>query len=289
MTNLLSMKAVRHWACLGGALLAANLCFAQPDPLPNTPDGLPLDDFTERSVVAERQTLRYQPVREADILWEKRLWRVLDVREKMNQPFVAPESPLFKVVAEAALEGELRVYSTEDDQFRKVLDPESVRAMLFSVDTIYRPNLDTGEEEVVVVQNERSWEDVKRFRIKEAWYFDTRTSSLKVRILGIAPLLDVVDENGDFKFEVPLFWLHYPSARSFLAQHKAITHGGNAAATTTWEDIFEMRHFASVVIKENNVQDLRLQDMFGSGRELVLQGERIEAALFNREHDLWSW
>jgi hypothetical protein len=34
-------------------------------------DPIPLDDITERSVVKERQPLAYQPIREADILWEK--------------------------------------------------------------------------------------------------------------------------------------------------------------------------------------------------------------------------
>ena len=287
MTKLLSMKAVRVWACLGGALLATQLSFAQTDPSPLS-SATPLDDFTEREVVQDHQVLAHQPVREADILWEKRLWRIIDVREKMNQPFVAPESPLFKILSEAAMSGDLQVYSTQDDHFSKPLSAESVRAMLFRTDTIFRVNIDTGIDEMVVVQNERDWESVKRFRIKEAWYFDSKTATLQVRILGIAPLMDVTDENGDFKFEMPLFWVHYPSARPLLAHCKAVTHGGNYAATTTWEDIFEMRHFASCVTKENNVNDLRLQDMF-SGADMVMHGEQIVAEMFNREHDLWNW
>ena len=85
MTKLLSLKAVRVWACLGGALLATQLSFAQTDPSPLS-SATPLDDFTEREVVQGHQVLAHQPVREADILWEKRLWRIIDVREKMNQP-----------------------------------------------------------------------------------------------------------------------------------------------------------------------------------------------------------
>lgn len=287
MTNLLSMKAVRVWTCLGGALLATPFLFAQTDPEPVS-SSLPLDDFTTREIVQERRTLSHQSIREADILWEKRIWRILDVREKMNQPFVAPESPLFQIVSDAAIAGDLTVYSTQDDHFTQPLAPEAVRAMLYRRDTIYRPNIDTGIDELVVVENVRDWESVKRFRIKEAWFFDTKTSTLQVRILGIAPLMDVTDENGDFRFEMPLFWVHYPSARNLLAQNKAVTHGGNYAATTTWEDIFEMRYFASFVTKENSVSDLPIQSMF-SGADMVMRGEQIEAELFNREHDLWSW
>jgi len=232
--------------------------------------------------------LAYQPIREADILWEKRLWRIIDVREKMNHPFIAPESPLFTILSTAALAGDLPVYSTEDDRFTKRLRPDEVSAQLYKIDTIVRYDVVTGEEEIKIVRNEVDWENVKRFRIKESWFFDALTGSLRVRILGIAPLIDILDENGDFRMEQPMFWVYYPGARELLAKHKVVTPGGNYATTLSWEDWLEMRHFASIVMKENNVLDLRLEHML-SGRDLVLQAERIEDELFNREHDLWSW
>src|SRR5690349_5333129 len=119
MTNLLSVRAVRILGCFAGGLLLAGTIRAQA---PETSSFIPLDDITERTVVADHRTLPYQPIREADILWERRLWRLVDVREKMNQSFTAPESPLFKIIFEAALAGELPVYSTENDRFTKRLD-----------------------------------------------------------------------------------------------------------------------------------------------------------------------
>lgn len=287
MTNLLSPRAARLMGCLGGAmLLSLNFAFAQdPEPI-ESPQ--PLDDITERDVMKDRVTLPYQPLREADILWERRIWRVVDVREKMNLPFSAPESPLFKVLSDAALAGELNVYSTEDDKFSKRLSPSDIRSMLYRRDTIIIFEPEHYTEEVKVVENETNWEDVKRFRIKESWFFDTKTSTLRSRILGIAPIIDVKDENGNFKYEMPLFWVYYPSARTLLAQHKAITHGENYSATTTWEDIFEKRYFASYITKENNVQDLRLQDMY-SGLDLLMESDKIKNELFAREHDMWSY
>ena len=285
MTNLLSVRAVRLLGCLAGGLLLATMASAQD---PETSSLTPLDDITERTVVTDHRVLPYQPIREADILWEKRLWRLVDVREKMNQSFTAPESPLFKIIFEAALAGELPVYSTENDHFTKRLAIGNIQNMLFKTDTIVVFDVITGEEKVQVVQNEVSWEDVKRFRIKESWFFDAKTSTLRSQILGIAPLLKVRDENGDFKLEMPLFWVHYPSSRELLAKHKAITHSDNWANTTTWEDIFEMRHFASTIVKENNVQDLRLQDMY-TGLDMVMHAEKLEDGLFNLEHDMWTW
>lgn len=283
-----SLRAARRMGCLGSALLAAHFLFAQtPEPVEALP-APPLDDITQRAVIAEQRVLPYQPIREADIFWEKRLWRVIDTREKMNLPFVSPESPLFQILAEAALYGDLPVYSTENDRFTKPLNADDIRQMLFHTETILNIDVETGEDKVEVVESTINWEDVKRFRLKESWFFDANTGTLRVRILGIAPLVDVKDENGDFRYEKPLFWVHYPTARAVLAHHKAVTPGGNYSTTTTWEDVFEMRHFASMVVKENNIYDRRLQDYL-TGTDIVMQAERIEDALFNHEQDMWSW
>ena len=195
---------------------------------------------------------------------------------------------MFTVFTEAALAGDLTLYSTDDDRFSKPLSADALRSLLYRRDTIPIWDMEAETETIKVVENELNWEDVRRFRLKESWYFDVNTGSLKVRILGIAPLIDVKNEDGDFLYEKPLFWVHYPSARALLAGRKAVTNGGNYASTTSWEDLFEMRHFASFVTKENNIHDRRLQDYL-AGADLLLQSERIEDELFNREHDLWSW
>jgi gliding motility associated protien GldN len=287
--------ALMHGACL--LLFVAMATFnttnllAQPveeaTEIETTEIAEPVDDFVTRQVVTEKKTLQYAPIREADILWEKRIWRVIDTREKMNLPFVAPESPLFTLLRDAVLTGEMSAYSTEDDKFTKRLDKNDIKNVLFEIDTITTINMDTGEEEVQIVQSELNWEDVKRFRIKEAWFFDKNLGTLRHRILGIAPMIDVKNDNGDFMFERPLFWVNYPTSRNVLAQHKAIATD-NVAATITWEDLFETRHFASYISKESNVYDRRLQDYL-AGTDLLMESQKIEDELFNKEHDLWSW
>lgn len=295
MTTLLSIRAVRAMGCLCGVLLAANFAFAQlPDPVPASSDyplfanDAPLDDITERTVISDRRVLQYAPIRESDIMWEKRLWRVIDTREKMNLSFVSPVSPLFTILSEAATNGDLTVYSTENDHFTKPLSSEDVRAMLYKRDTIVVFDPDTYEEQVTVVENQLNWEDVRRFRLKEVWFFDTRTSTLRVRILGIAPMVDVKDDQGNFRFEKPLFWVYYPSARKLLAGKKAVIPNGNIASTISWEDLLEMRYFSSYIIKEDNVLDRRLEDYL-SGVDLLLKSQQIEDELFNREQDMWSY
>lgn len=247
----------------------------------------PLDDIVEKSTILEKQVLPYDHIREADIFWQKRIWRVIDIREKMNLPFAYPERPFFTILMEAAENAEITAYSAEDDKFTAPLDPDEVASMGASVDTITTFDPETYEEKTQIVRNELNHEDVKRFRVKEIWFFDEETSTMQVRILGIAPLLDVRDDEGNFKYELPLFWVYYPDIRELLARERAFVNG-NDASPLTWEDIMEMRFFSSYIYKESNVYDRRLQEYL-SGVDLLLEGQRIKDEIFNFEQDLWSY
>ena len=273
--------------CLNPAMVQAqnpsNILTESSDPAGEKP----LDDIVEKRLTLEHRVLPYDPVREADIFWEKRIWRVIDVREKMNKPFAYPERPFFSILMESAINGDITVYSTEDDKFTMPLTPGEVASKGASIDTVITFDPETYEEQIQVVRNELNPEDVKRFRIKEIWFFDEESSTLQVRILGIAPMIDVTDENGNFLYEQPMFWVYYPEAREILARERAF-NVGNDASPMTWEDLMEMRFFASYIYKESNVYDRRLQDYL-SGVDLLLEAENIRQEIFNFEHDLWSY
>ena len=247
----------------------------------------PLDDIVERRIIKDRQVLAYPPLREADIFWEKRVWRVIDVREKMNQTFVYPKGPLFTVLRDAAIDEDITLYSTENDNFSIPLDAAGVRGLFFHRDTVERVDPVTYEIEQVIIENEVNFEDVKRFRIKETWFFDENYGTLRVRILGIAPMIDVTDEHGNFRFEKPMFWVYYSECREVFAR-QTVFNPRNDTSPVSWEDLFEMRYFASHIYKESNVNDLQLRHYY-SGVDRLLEAEKIKQEIFNFEHDLWSY
>ncbi len=156
-----------------------------------------------------------------------------------------------------------------------------------STDTVVTFDPVTYEEKIQVVTNELNPEDIKRFRIKEIWFFDEESSTLQVRILGIAPLKDEFDENGNYLYELPMFWVYYPDARKVLAREEVFAYG-NDTALRTWEDVFESRFFSSYIYKESNVFDRRLQDYL-TGNDLLMEADKIKMEIFNFEHDLWEY
>lgn len=247
----------------------------------------PIDGIVEKTTLQDRRVLPYPQLREADILWEKRIWRQIDTRHKINLPFRYPGYSFFEIIRDGILEGALTAYSAENDQFTNPISKNEVQKMLSKVDTATIIDPITYEETIVEVFDDINPEDIVHYRVKEVWFFDTRHSRLGVRILGIAPIQEVRDEFGEVAYRKPMFWIYYPHAREYLAQQQ-VFNPLNDASVMSWEDHLEMRFFDSHIIKESNVHDRRLEDYL-SGTDLLREGQKIEDAIFNYESDLWSW
>lgn len=247
----------------------------------------PLDGVVDETNIGQKRVLAYPPVREADILWKKRVWRVIDTREKMNLPFRYPKMPFFSILVNEIENGKIKAYSSENDEFKLSLNADDLREMLYKRDTVYLIDPTDYTESMQVVENNINPEDIVRYRMKEVWYFDSRTSTLKVRILGIAPILDVLDEFGNLKYSKPLFWIYYPDCREALATYK-VFNPYTDSSVMSWEDHLEMRFFSSYIYKESNVHDRRLQDYL-SGEDRLLEAEKIKQSIFNIEQDMWSY
>lgn len=250
-----------------------------------------IDDIVSKRLVAENKVLNYEPVREADIAWEKRIWRLVDTREKMNLPWRAEEQPFFNILKDLIQNGDITVFG--DEKFTTPLAYEEVEKKLVSVDTTTTFDPDTYEEKVVVTKNTKDWRNVYQFRVKEIWFFDKEASVLKNRIIGFAPIFAEVQEGLDRPLVYPLFWVYYPEARVPLSKFKVISDN-NDQAPMTWTDLLDNRYFSSIIYKRSNVLNYRVEDFYDAndemfGMDVLFEGEKIRQELFNFEQDLWEY
>lgn len=141
---------------------------------------------------------------------------------------------------------------------------------------------------MVTTRDEFDARTIVQYKIKEVWVFDKEASALKVRILGIAPMVSRMNDDGSLRASIPLFWVYYPDLRPVLAKFD-VYNQNNDAASMSWEDLFEMRFFSSFVIKENNAYNREIKDYIKDGTMRLLEGQSIKDKIFNKEQDLWQY
>lgn len=254
-----------------------------------------IDGVTRKTLMNDRMVLEYPHINEGDVFWSTYIWGVIDVREKINQPFVYPTAPFFQLMVEGIQEGAIQPYMGDSDDFEEEMDMKAVNDILFQQDTVFVTNPETFEQEAQVVHNDIDFSTINKFRIKEIWFFDKLHSRMRVRILGICPIQDKTGEDGSFAFEYPMFWIYWPQARKYFATQQ-VHLPGNSSTILSWDDYMEMRYFNYYVIKESNIRDFRLEDypsMAGNDREAkmkrMMESKKIKESIFNYENDLWSY
>lgn len=244
------------------------------------------DEITPKNLMKERRVLDYDQLHEKDVMYEKRIWRQINVDEKRNHIFRNEKRPFINILLEAVRSGEVAAYGTGNDEFRDRLSLEEARCLGVKHDTIEVIDPLDFTVRLVPIMDELNPADVKKYRVKEVFFFDEETGTMGVRILGIAPIVKRTNEVGDVIFEGPMFWAYYPDLRKVLSREAAF-NAGNDATARSWEDIFEARDFASIITKESNIYDRRIQDYL-AGTGALIEGENIKLTIQNMESDMWE-
>lgn len=266
-------------------------------------ESLERDGFYTRETTPARVPIPYQFVRESDVLWSKRIWRIIDLRQKMNYPLYYPtelmqdRESLVQRLVRAIKYNEINAYDPLDDEFTTRLSYEQVVKQLGAEDKEQTQLDENGQEVTVTVKGEIRWGDVKELLVKEDWFFDKQRSVMEVRIIGICPILHRMDfrktgseeEQEGTLSRIQTFWIYFPEARSVLANTDAYNNF-NDAQRITYDDLFWKRNFDSYIIRISNVWDNRaISDYTFTGLGTLLESERIKTELFNFEHDLWEY
>jgi gliding motility associated protien GldN len=172
----------------------------------------------KRTDIIQKKPMPLPSVRESDVFWSKKIWRIIDLREKMNLPLYYPtlemegRMNLISLLLNGIENGQITPYDGLDDDFKIPMSFEQVKASFGAeATTEEKIDFDTGERTMVTVQGEIRPNDIKQYLIKEEWYFDKQNSTLNVRIIGICPIREFVragDATGQ-KQRQKLFCLYY--------------------------------------------------------------------------------
>lgn len=249
------------------------------------------DGVYDKENSVNRRFIPYTYLREADVAYKKRIWREIDLRDKINLSLYYPINyeasetriSLFQVLKRYAISGQIITFS--DEQFLIPLQISDVKSKFSKCDSIPESTYDANGNEIIT----NTWQcdsmsilrNVLKYKVKEDWFFDKQRSVLDVRIIGLQANL-YVEEKETYK---DLFWVYFPACRPFFAKHE-VFNPKNPSENRTFEDIFWKRQFNSTIVKEENVYDRMLLEYL-RGIDNLLEAERIKNDMFRWEHDLW--
>ena len=262
------------------------------------------DNIVGRNPIKDRTPLDYEDIREDDAVYQQRLWREIDVHEKMNLPFLyrADEDNgnqrFISILLGKIKTGEVTAFSPIDDRFTTPITvSEIVKQLVGEAKTIQVPNWAEDPDgskglmkDSTLVEEFNPDNTVEKYWIKEDIVFDKESSRLHVRILGIAPLKTIRNPDGSFRDVTPLFWVYYPDLRPILTKYAAY-NGKNYGARLSWEELFESRMFSSRIIKStyDNPYDQYITNYIKDPILRLLEGDNVKEKIFNYEQDLWSY
>lgn len=265
---------------------------------------LRVDDVVDRNIVRDRIPLAYENIREDDAVYRQRLWRELDVHEKMNLPFLYKatedngDQRFISILLSSIKSGEITAFSATDDRFTTPITVGEIsRQLVGAPRKLEVPNwaLDPDGskgimKDSVITEEFNPDSTIEKYWIKEDVVFDKESSIMRVRIIGIAPLKTVRNPDGSYRDVTPLFWVYYPDLRPMLAKYQAY-NGKNYGARLSWEELFENRMFASRIIKStlDNPYDQNIAAYIKDPILRLLEGDNIKEKIFNYEQDLWSY
>ena len=255
-----------------------------------------LDGIYIKEEAPTRRVVPYTHVREADANFTKRVWREIDVREKINHPLYYPTKPinelgyvrisLFDMIKKGVDEGTLTAY--ENDDWVVAFNPSEANDKLSREVITYAEDEETGALNEVAVKEPIGGVDIAKYWIKEDWLFDRERSVMEVRIIGLLPIVNELNDDGSFKGLNGLFWIYFPEARYVFANQE-VYNQSNDGARITYEDYFRKRIFSSFVRQETNVYDNRILENYVRGVDRLLEARRIEQEIINYEHDMWQY
>ncbi len=253
------------------------------------------DGIYEKENATNRRFIPYTHLREADVAWEKRTWRRIDMREKTNQPLYYPKEivvsriSFLQMLTKYILSGQIMAFS--DEEFQVPFEKSAIRdKMVLREDSADQDQFDKDGNQYTVkvagaVDSTWMYENFATVDLKEDWFFDKQKSVLEVRILGLG--INAYKKGKEDLGPVPQFWVYFPACRPYFAKHE-VYNTKNDSERRTFEDIFWKRQFASTVYKETNVYDREI-DGYSKGLDALLESDRIKGDIFKWEHDLWHF
>ena len=252
------------------------------------------DSPYDRPHTADRRPVALQTIRYADVMWSKKLERMLPLRERMNHPLYFPNNESGKIGSRYSFTaltingvnyGYFQAYDAMSEGAVPISAADFETKLGALVDTVQVEEED-GSFRDVFIEQKADPTSIKFLIFREEWMLDDQRSVLEPRIMWITFLREY-ERNGEVR-KALAFKIFYPSAQALYAKNEVFNPKSDVAYLTFY-DILLKRMFSSFISRESNQYNDREINSYMLGIEQLYEAERIKDGIFRFEHDLWEY
>ena len=251
-----------------------------------------------------------RPIHINNQMYKKTVIRMLDLREKQNQPIFSKGKEITRIIMDAVKEGKLTAFSSDSLELGKVYTIEEFdKATIIPSDV---PTLTPEEIEFQKAQGadaggDKSWgaetpdpaalgpnhfnpDELYQMEIKEDYIFDRQRSRMYYDMQCVT--LKIPSEKNIKGIEIPVATFKYKDLVDiFKNDPRAIWFNSqNDSEHRNMADAFDLRLFSSYLIKVSNPKDQFLADIYtGSAKQAILAAQWKANELMEYEHNLWEF
>lgn len=265
-----------------------------------------------------------RPIDESSIHYKARLWRRMDLNEKINQPFFSVNNEISKFILDWVKAGVLTPYANDSlltkltpEQFQDNLkmEEQSEQAALSDAEKAAgfgaegaapkaagtddgwggaakpagAPAKDAFEQKPAVAAVSYYFpKELSILEIREDAIIDRRRSRLYFDIQSISLIIPASKTKAGFDKAVASF-RYKDLYKLFRSNPNCIWYNSeNEMQHKNMADAFDLRMFQARIIKKGNVENKFLTDLYGGEKEGLMMSQLLEYKLLEMEHDMWE-
>jgi len=285
--------------------------------------------FTGISVAQETQNTGYNPnsvypIHEDDMMFKKRVWRRMDLKEKQNKPFFASKNEISKIIIDAAKAGIIPIYKNDScttrytkEEFLENLENPQLKDLnagtsggdgwgdtgdsgggdSWGSDDSWgdsgssSSDSESSSSDIGPVDTKFAPRDVSVLEIVEDMIFDNKRSVMVWDIQAIKLIIPAERFTAGIFREVGVFkYKDLVKLFRSMPEEAIWFNPQNSAAHKNLADAFALRLFNARITKVANPDDNAVIDIYNeSPRQGILASKWMEYQLMETEHELWSY